>query len=154
MPYRVTCPPPTGGWPVGPTDENLDFARVEAYANAHPGAVWYPASLRPSRTQAVAYVLTFTDPAPVAAALRPAYGHRLCVVRSRFAPAQIDRAAHDFTALMEHGPVYATGAGGLGPDAQPVVDVELTAVTPKIAVLAESQPAGLVRLQPWLTPRR
>jgi len=79
-------------------------------------------------------------------------GKQLCVVRSRFTQAQITRAADAFTALMQHGPVYVVGAGGLGPDAQPVVDVELTAVTTKIAALADRQPSGLVRLQPWLTP--
>ena len=151
-PDQVPCSPPTGRWPAGARDENPDLTPLEDYAQAHPGAVWEPALLRPSGTQVVAYVLAFTDPAPIAAALRPAYGQRLCVVPSRFSQAQIDRAADDFTALMEHGPVYTTGAGGLGPDAQPVVDVELTAVTAEIAALAERQPAGLVRLQPWLTP--
>jgi hypothetical protein len=153
LPDRVPCPAPTGGWPVGTRDENLDLTPFEAYADAHPGDLWYPAALRPSRTQVVAYALTFTDPASVAATLGPAYPQRLCVVRSRFSQAEIDRAADDFTALMEPGPVFGVGAGGLGPDAQPVVDVELTAVTPEIAGLAERQAAGLVRLQPWLTPR-
>jgi hypothetical protein len=153
LPDRVPCPAPTGGWPVRGRDENLDLTPFEAYADAHRGDLWYPALLRPSRTQVVAYALTFTDPDPVAAALGPAYGQRLCVVRSRFSQAQIDGAATAFTTLMDHGPVYVVGAGGLGPDAQPVVDVELTAVTPEIAGLAAQQPPGLVRLQPWLTPR-
>ncbi len=149
-PEQVPCPAPTGGWPVGAKDENLDSTALESYTNAHPGAVVMPAFLRPSRTQVLAYVLTATDPAPVAADLRPAYGKRLCVVRSRYTKGQITRAADAFAVWT--GPVYVVGGGSLGPDAQPVVDVELTAVTPDMAALADRQPDGLVRLQPWLTP--
>ncbi len=153
-PDRVPCPAPAGGWPVGAVDENLDFTAMDDYTHAHPGGVVMSALLRPSRTQAVAYVLTTTDAAPVAASLRPAYGKSLCVVRSRFTQAQITLADDAFTALMQHGPVYGVGAGGLGPEAQPIVSVELTAVTTKIAALADRQPNGLVELEPWLAPSR
>lgn len=153
-PDRVPCPAPAGGWPVGAADENLDVTAMDDYAHAHPEVVVTSALLRPSTTQAVAYVLTTTDAAPVAAALGPAYGTSLCVVRSRFTQTQISHADDAFTALMQHGPVYVVGAGGLGPDAQPIVDVELTAVTPKIAALADRQPSGLVKLEPWLAPSR
>ncbi len=151
---RMPCPPPAGGWPVGTANENLDFTAVDDYTQAHPGVVVMSALLRPSTTQAVAYALTTDDAGPVAAALRPAYGKSLCVVRSRFTPTQITHADDAFTALMQHGPVYGVGAGGLGPDAQPIVDVELTAVTTKIAALADRQPSGLVKLEPWLAPSR
>lgn len=151
---RVPCPPPDGGWPVGAKDDNLDLTALQKYTDTHPGDVLTLAMLRPSSTQVIAYVLTLTDPAPVAAALRPAYGKPLCVVRSRYTQAQITRAADAFTPLMQHGPVYVVSAGGLGPDAQPVVGVELTAVTTKTAALAGRQARGLVRLRPWLAPSR
>lgn len=151
-PDRVPCPPPAGGWPFGPENENLDFTTMDNYAHTHPGVVLMSALLRPSSRQVLAYFLTMTDPAPVAAALRPIYGKSLCVARSRFTQAQITHTADAFTTLMQHGPVYGVSSGGLRPDAQPVVDVELTAVTTKIAALADSQPSGLVQMQPWLAP--
>lgn len=153
-PDRVPCPPPAGGWPVGSENENLDFTTMDNYAHTHHGVVLWTALLRPSTTQVLAYVLTLTDPAPVAAALRPAYGKSLCVTRSRFTQTQITHAADAFTTSMRHGPVYTVSAGGLGPDAQPVVEVGLTAVTTKTAATADSQPSGLVQMQPWLTPSR
>jgi len=149
------CLAPPGGWPAGARDENLDLQPVLAYGAAHPGTVLMPAQLRPSRTQVLAYVLTLGDPVPVMAALRPAYGARLCVVRSRWDDAQLTRAAQALTldtATARTGEEYAVGRGGFAPDAQLQVEVSLTRVTVRIARVAAGQPPGLVRLQPWLRP--
>jgi hypothetical protein len=42
--------------------------------------------------------------------------------------------------------------GGLARDEQVVVDVSLVRVTAGVAALAARQPAGLVRLHPWMYP--
>ncbi len=150
----VPCPPPQGGWPVGPANNNIDLDPVLAYARDHPGTIFKPALLRPSPTQVLVYVLTVTNPEPVAAALHPYYGARLCVARSRYTSAEVETAAQAFEPFFIDGPVYALGGGGFGPDAQPIVEVELVLVTPEIAAVAEEQPAGLVRLEPWLRPHQ
>ncbi len=163
-PYRVTdsslppdqppCPAPPGGWPTGSADENLDLTPIEDYSRAHPGVVLTPAELRPSRRQVLAYVLTLTDPGPVDVALRPSYGARLCVVRSRYSRGQISGATQALTATTAggHANIYAVGAGALAADGQPVIEVESVQVNPELVALAAGQPRGLVRLRSWLQP--
>lgn len=163
-PYRVTdfplppdrppCPAPPGGWPTGAADENLDLTPIEDYGREHPDVVLTPAQLRPSSRQVLAYVLTLTDPGPVDVALRPAYGGRLCVVRSRYSRGQISRATQAFTSRTDggHADIYAVGAGALAADGQPVIEVECVQVNPELVAVAAEQPRGLVRLRPWLQP--
>lgn len=153
LPSHPPCPAPHGGWPTGPRDENFDFSPVTSYAAAHPGTVLAPAELRPSATQTVAYALTTADPRTVTKALRPYYGARLCVERSRYTQAAINRAAAVFVRRMNGSDgIWSVGSGGLDLRAQPSVDVYLVRVTPAIAALAAAQPAGLVLLHPWLFP--
>ena len=67
--------------------------------------------------------------------------------------AQINQAAAAFAPdarQTRNAGIFVTGSGGFAPDEQPVVDVRLTLVTPQVALLASRQPAGLVRLYPWL----
>lgn len=155
-PDRPPCPAPPGGWPAGAADENLDLTPIENYSRAHPSVVLTPALLRPSRRQVLAYVLTLTDPGPVDVALRPSYGARLCVVRSRYSRAEISRATLAFTSRTAggHADIYAVGAGALAADGQPVIEVDSVQVNHELATLAEAQPPGLVRLRPWLQPIR
>jgi hypothetical protein len=155
VPDQPPCPAPGGGWPVGGRDANLDATAIQSYSDAHPGSVIMPAELRPSRRQVLMYALTAGDPGPVEAALRPTYGAALCVVRSRYGRAQIDSAADAFMPDRTPGRgagVVAVGRGALARDEQVVVDVSLVRVTRDVAALAARQPAGLVRLHPWLYP--
>jgi hypothetical protein len=154
LPDQPPCPAPPGGWPVGREDADLDVTPLQAYSDAHPGSVVMPAELRPSRRQVLIYALTAGDPAPVEAALRPAYGPALCVVRSRYGQAQIASAAAAFRpdGRPAGAGVSAVSGGGLARDEQVVVDVSLVRVTAGVAALAARQPAGLVRLHPWMYP--
>jgi RNA polymerase sigma-70 factor, ECF subfamily len=153
------CPAPTGGWPIGGPG-NLDAGPAQRYARAHPGTVFEFALLRPSKRQVVAYALTTGEPAPVDAALRPAYGARLCVFRSRYTHAEVKAARRPFERRMGMGqpadeaPAIITVGEGLSATSQAEVDVQLDWVTPELAAAAAQQPAGLVRLDPWLRPVR
>jgi hypothetical protein len=149
------CPAPPGGWPVGSQDANLDPTAFQSYSGAHPGSLIMRAAMRPSRRQVLMYALTAGDPAPVEAALRPAYGPALCVVRSRYSRGQIESAVAAFrpdAPPARRAGLFVLGSGGLARDGQTVVDVSLVRVTREVAGLAARQPAGLVRLHPWLYP--
>jgi hypothetical protein len=155
VPDQPPCPAPPGGWPVGGQDVNLDPTALLSYSGAHPGSVIMRAALRPSRRQVLMYALTAGDPAPVEAALRPAYGPALCVVRSRYSQAQIASAVAAFrpdTPPARRAGLLVLGSGGLARDGQTVVDVSVVRVTREVAGPAARQPAGLVRLHPWLYP--
>lgn len=144
------CAAPSGGWPTKP----VDLAPVQAYAIDHPAAIVESAILRPAKTEAVAFVLTAGDPAPVRAALAPTLGAALCVARSRYTRTQLDRARAAMQALPR---VPALNAVVLGTDAltaggQPDVPVTVPVVSPALAEATDAQPAGLVRLTAWLSP--
>jgi hypothetical protein len=155
------CPAPAGGWPIGGPG-NLDSTPAEDYAHEHPGTVFEFALLRPGRRQVVAYVLTTGAPAPVDAALRPHYGSRLCVFRSRYTRAEVNAARRPFDQWMQRStagapavvtaPAIVAVGEGLSVTSQAAVDVQLDWVTPELAAIAGRQPAGLVQLQPWLRP--
>lgn len=150
----VPCPPPRGGWPRGPAEQNIDLTAADAYKAAHPEVVMV-AELRPSSTQVVAYVLTSGDVPATATALRGAFGARLCVAKSKYANAAITSAQRDFM------PTVRAGVGGgiasestyLGPDSQIFVWVDCMFVTADLKDRTAHAPVGLVQLHPWLTPK-
>lgn len=156
IPDQPPCAAPAGGWPRGAAGENIDVTAASRYQARHPGVIEQLALLRPSTTQVLAYVVTVGDPAPVVAALRPAFGQRLCVARGRYRPAEIAataRALRIDSPVCRAAGVYSTGSG-LTPQGQPEYGISLPWVTPALAVLAGRQPAGLVRFDGWLVPLR
>lgn len=157
--FDPPCPAPAGGWPPPPPGNggNLDDRPVEAYRQAHRGAIMTIAFARPSRHQIALYVLTSGATAPVRRALADDYPNQLCVARSVYTRAQVRTA---FGALKHFGTPEAKAAGvysvGRGLNRQGQIDVvqELRQVTPEMAAEAARFAPGLVKLRPWLAPRR
>ena len=150
------CAAPPGGWPRSGHSGNLDTRPVEAYRRAHPGAVMQIALSRPSAHQVLMLVLAVGQPAPIRHALKDDYPHQLCVIHSRYTKSDV-RAAR--RALMLDTPDgRAAGSWSIGQGltrrSQVDVEVQLRQVTPAVAADAARQAPGLVRLKPWLVPRR
>ena len=149
------CAAPADGWPHG---RDLDLGAALRYQQSHRGKVVEVAVLRPSSTQAVAYVLTAGDPNPAGRALEPTYGARLCVFRSRYTTGQLDaaRSAMRATASDAAGdPLivpYDVGGIGLAGDAQVCTPAGVAIVTDALARTVDAQPDGLVQLAVWLRP--
>jgi hypothetical protein len=153
-PDQPPCAAPSGGWPKGPTGENIDVGAITSYAAKHPGVLLEPADLRPSDNQVIAYAVVYHGAAEMTAALRPTYGKRLCIGQSRYTAAQLAKAYHDLdfnAAVCKAANVNTTGHG-LTPQGQVNYELSMPFVTPDLAKVADAQPAGLVLLQPWLVP--
>ena len=164
------CDPPQGGWPRDPSlllpmggevegDVNLlaEQPAMDRYRAQHPGDVVTIALLRPY-PDSVLMGVSVVDGAAAAraeAALRAAYGERLCVVSSRSTRAQVTAAqaefvigSNDATRLGIHG-----GAGeGVSDALQIEVGYDLVLVTEEIVSRAARHPPGLIALRPWLLP--
>jgi hypothetical protein len=144
------CAAPNGGWPT----TRVELAPVQAYAVSHPGVIVESAILRPTKDEQVAYVLTAGDPAPVRIALAPALGSGLCVARSRYSAAQLDRTKAAMQALPRIPALNAItlGTGSLTKAGQPEILLDVAMVSAALAGAVDAQPAGLVRLTAWLSP--
>jgi hypothetical protein len=105
---------------------------------------------RPEPGRAV-MVVASTDADAVEAAMRPLLGTGLCVTSSRWTKQQIEAAQADIHANMGPWGIYLAGPQ-VDEDVQTTVVAELVRVVPAAAAWANAQPAGLVRLKPWLTP--
>lgn len=147
------CPAPAGGWPQGQADANIDTGPLDAFQAAHQDEVVGIATLRPSSTQAVAYLLTSGDAAAAADELRTHYGPALCVAHTDVTPAQLRAARSAFTALMPPGDspadIYTVSDYTITPP--PAIGVGCVLVTPDVAARAAAFP-GLVQFDPWLSP--
>jgi hypothetical protein len=160
LPDNPPCPPPPGGWPTSrPQDilepggaENIEIAAVEKYRAAHPGVIADVAMLRPSDKQVLLLVLANRDVEAVDAALRPAYGERLCVTRAAFTPAEAERARTEIQSnLSGTGRLGIFGVGtGLSRSAQMVIVMQVVMVTEELVALRDRYAPGLVELRPWL----
>jgi hypothetical protein len=105
---------------------------------------------RPGDNQAV-LVVAAADHVAVETRLRPQLGKSLCVVPSRWTTSQLDyvrRYLHE-----HHGEwsLYSWGPLNLD-DGQACMAASLVRVLPEIAAWAASLPAGILALEPWLTP--
>ena len=153
------CVAPSGGWPHGRADANLPFGPVERYKRTHRDAIVFEATLRPSATQALIYLVTSGDPAPVRDALTATYGQRLCVIKSRYTNQQIETAYHAVTDPMGGRPSLTTPTGAGGPTLnpmtiQPMVEADVPVLSQSLADAIDAQPAGLVQVTVWLAPHR
>ncbi|MEN3318186.1 MAG: hypothetical protein V7643_1587 [Mycobacterium sp.] len=149
----VPCAAPAGGWPTGGTDENLNLAAAEQYADSHPGSIVSVVMARRSGTQVVAYVITSGDPAPTRAALKAAYGNRLCVARSEYRVRDLHSAYARFSQLASQPPSVMSVVGVaqvISAHGQPEIAVRVNIESRRVAALAGSYPAGMVRVTPWL----
>ena len=139
------CRPPSGGWPMGDTDENLDAAQ------AHGEEVVHLATFRPGSRQAM-LVVTSDDPELTTRRLAPVYGDRLCVVRSKWSRAQIETVRRELKAHMHDWNAYIGGFGGSDAQGQVRFELEVVHVLPALASYAERLPDGLLVVNPWLAP--
>jgi hypothetical protein len=139
------CPAPSGGWPRGEMDANLDFDR-DGLGNIAVSVVTF----RPSRDQAV-LVVAATDVDAATAVLKPQLHNSFCVLPSRWTREELDAvqahldAHHDDWHLDTWGP--AVDSGG-----QPYIEADLVRVTAEIATWAARLPDGLLKLVPALVP--
>lgn len=144
---RPPCPPPPGGWPYGEPDENIDVP--PDLVSAYP--ITSLALFRPSPRQCV-LVVAAEEPEQVDAHLRPRYGDRLCVVRSRWTRRQVDDLLHRLREGMSQWMVYECGET-VAEDGQPLVTANVSRVLPAFASFVRAVPDGLLSLSSWLAPR-
>lgn len=143
-------PAPPGGWPVSPDgDDPDDVGFVDVDHLEKTGAATSIAVFRPGPKQAV-LVVAAVDVAAVEAQLRARLRARLCVVASRWTREQLDGVTRYLWERAQPWGVYRTGRT-CDEQGQTIVNVKLVRVT-AIAAWAETQPAELVVLEPWLAP--
>jgi hypothetical protein len=143
------CEPPAAGWPHGRHNDNMDVDLGELEAT---GAAVTTVIFRPSDDQTV-LVVAATDIAAVEARLRPQLPDRLCVVASRCTRAQLDQAEEHLLAMWDQWGIYQSGAQ-CDEQAQATMTATLVRVTDEIADWIDTQPDGLIALEPCLIPRR
>jgi hypothetical protein len=142
------CPPPEAGWPRTGAD-GLDFT-LEGLSES--AALVSVVVFRPAPDQLV-LVAACADVEAVEAALRPQLGQSLCLIRSRFSRAQIDETRAVITQHWNSWNFYLA-ADTYDAAGQESISASLVRVTPEIAEWAETLPAGLLTLDPWLCPQR
>jgi hypothetical protein len=96
-------------------------------------------------------VVAAADVAAVEAWLRPQLHDRLCMVPSRWTQAQLDQAQELLRDRHQRWGIYHFGPT-CDEQAQATINATLMRVTEEIADWVASQPAGLVALEPCLTP--
>jgi hypothetical protein len=142
------CPPPEGGWPHTAAG-GLDFTLEDL---TEPAALVSAVLFRPAEDQLV-LVAACADLEAVEAVLRPQLGQSLCLTRSRFSRAQIDQARAVIRQHRESWDLYLH-SDTYDADGQESISASPIRVTPEIAEWADTLPAGLLTLNPWLSPQR
>src|SRR5207237_3388912 len=98
------CPKPVAGWPYVPSGSNpqdVVIRAIEAFKSAHPGQVLGVLAARPN-AHAMYVVVTVADLSVARAALHEVPG-TLCLLQSRYTPAQVAAARSAFQAGMWSG---------------------------------------------------
>lgn len=146
------CVAPDGGWPRGHVA--VDLSPVRRYEQRHPAAILATAVLRPSRDQAVAYVVTSGNPDAVGKALLPAFGKRLCVVQSPYAVRDVVAARRLLSSHRGRALTDVTGTDAAAVDGHGRLEIRASVplLTDRLAHLIDEQPAGLIQLDVWLRP--
>ena len=159
------CPPPQGGWPhqtwvYDIQDVQTGERPAAAYLNLNydlgdlqeTGAAVMVTVFRPSEDQAV-LVVAAADPEAVEAQLRPQLGQLLCVVPSKWTRAELEAVHADLRVHHDDWNLYRWGETSTE-EGQAKMIASLTRMLPEAASWAASLPAGLLDLEPWLTPAR
>jgi hypothetical protein len=118
---------------------------------AGTGAAVAVTVFHPGMSQAV-LVVAAADLAVVEARLRPQLGKSLCVVPSRWTQDQLDAVRDHLHQRWRHWNLYELGPQHA--EGQAHITARLVRVLPEIAVWAASLHAGIVPLEPWLTPAK
>ena len=160
------CPPPPGGWPHQTWVYGIKEVQTGEYPAAQyvgldydlgdlqeTGAAVNVTTFRPSEDQAV-LVVAAAAPEVVEAHLRPQLGQLLCVVPSRWTRAELEVVRAHLHAHHEQWNLYAWGGCTSTEDGQAKITARLTRILPEIAAWADSLPAAILGLEPWLTPAR
>ena len=119
---------------------------------AGTGAAVAVTVFHPGMSQAV-LVVAAADLAVVEARLRLQLGKSLCVVPSRWTQDQLDAVRGHLHQRWRHWNLYELGPQH-AEDGQAHITARLVRVLPEIAVWAASLHAGIVALEPWLTPAK
>jgi hypothetical protein len=80
-------------------------------------------------------------------------GNRLCVVASRFSRSELDDTSASIRARWKDWAVYQLSEPTDG-SGQPHLQASLTRMLPEVATWHRTRPAGIIDIQPWLTPTR
>ena len=140
------CPPPAGGWPRH-EDPNPYFDLGDL---RETGAAVAARIFRPGPDQAV-LVVAAADPDAVEGRLRPQLGKRLCVVISRWTPAELEAVRSHLAARHAAWHLLRLGLE-TNDEGQGCITASLSRVLPEIALWGSSLPAGVLSLDPWLRP--
>ena len=119
---------------------------------AGTGAAVAVTVFHPGMSQAV-LVVAAADLAVVEARLRPQLGKSLCVVPRRWTQDQLDAVRDHLHQRWRHWNLYELGPQH-AEDGQAHITARLVRVLPETAVWAASLHAGIVALEPWLTPAK
>jgi hypothetical protein len=142
------CPAPEGGWPRltwGRGDKNLAYDLGDL---RETGAAVAVAHFRPSEDQAV-LVVAAADVDAVEAQLRSQLGQLLCVIVSTWTTDELEAVRAHLHAHHEEWNLYQWGPD-VTSQGQAQITALLTRVLPPIAVWADTLPAGILDLRPWL----
>lgn len=145
------CRPPAGGWPRSKGYADVPPTAADAYRHSHPDDVVDALHLRAAADQVVVVVVVSAHVREAEAALRPAYGNRLCVWLDRYSPAQIAAVQTDPAFQLSPATQVYARESPYTPDFQTVVIVRATRETAALRAAVARHPAGLVKLEPFLT---
>ena len=158
------CPPPPEGWAhqtwvYDIKDVQTGERPAAAYVGLNydlgdlqqTGAAVAVTTFRPSEDQAV-LVVAAADPEAVEAHLRPQLGQLLCVVPSKWTRAELEAVRAHLHAHHQDWNLYAWGGYSSTEDGQAKITASLTRILPEVAAWADSLRAGILDLEPWLTP--
>ncbi|MEV0291417.1 MULTISPECIES: hypothetical protein [unclassified Kribbella] len=140
------CPPPPDGWRRDALPWDLDYGDLES-----SGAMVHGVVFRPSADQEV-LVVAATDVDAVTRQLSPHLPDQLCVVPSRFTRAQLDEVRDVLLSHWREWRLETCGTGSADAQAQPFATAEPFRVTAEMAEWADTLPAGLLRLNPAISP--
>ena len=146
---RLPCEAPPGGWQAGPQPS---LGAANDYADENPGQVVHLRYGRPV-PRAALVVVAVIDPEPAEAALRPVYGDRVCIVKSRYTREQVAAARKAVSDHMTRYGGISSGAGyTFSRDGQVAINLEADVMTPELAALLDQHPEGLIQPTFWLGP--
>ncbi len=148
--YPIPCAAPSGGWPVNGTSESQPgFDELKEWTSRHRDEVVMKAYAQADDGRWV-FVVTAVHPEVVEKAFPDE--RSLCVVRSRYTPAQIAAAEADVRAYRERELGIAGEATDSREGAQVHVALSVRLRDAEVDALVARHPAGLVEVEEFLLP--